>query len=302
MNFLQHTMKAIVTEYNMATNVLPNYADKVYGGSWAVEDETVLNFLATDKPTVNHKDFVNDYYEWFRQPHYINGIEKFKSLTFCNGSTEAFDKFYHKHMHRNLRFLPGEYYYHQIMARRYFKNWSFINDVFILSENDVVVMSVPFSDTGGLPKNYTRIMEACEALNIPVLLDLAYINIAKQFDFNVDYECIDTITTSMSKVFPVPQWRIGLRMQKQDLDDTLDAYHHNGYVNNASVNVGSSLIRQYTPDYSYNKYRSQQLNLCKQLDLTPSPCFTFGIDFRNKHPEYNRGGPSNRFCFSKHFQ
>ena len=35
---------------------------------------------------------------------------------------EAFDKFYHKHMHRTLRFLPGEYYYHQIMAKKYFPN------------------------------------------------------------------------------------------------------------------------------------------------------------------------------------
>ena len=281
--------------------MLPNHADKTYGGSWPVQDKAVLRFLQTDSTAPDHKVFVQDYYEWFRQPHDINGIEKFNSLSFCNGSTEAFDKFYHKHMHRNLRFLPGEYYYHQIMARRYFKNWSYIKDIFVLSENDVIVMSVPFSDTGSVPKNYTRIMEACEALKIPVLLDMAYINITKQFDFNVDYKCIDTITTSLSKVFPVPQWRIGLRMQRENLDDTLDAYHSNSYINSHAVSVGNSLIKQYDPDYSFNKYRQQQLDLCDQLGVTASHCFTFGIDFDKKYTQYNRGGDSNRLCFAKHF-
>lgn len=285
----------------METSVLPNHADKTYGGSWPVQDQAVLDFLQIDPTASDHKVFVQEYYEWFRQPHDINGIEKFNSLSFCNGSTEAFDKFYHKHMHRNLRFLPGEYYYHQIMARRYFKNWSYIKDIFVLDENDVIVMSVPFSDTGGLPKNYTRIMEACEALKIPVLLDMAYINITKQFNFDLDYKCIDTITTSMSKVFPVSQWRIGLRMQRENLDDTLDAYHSNSYINSHAVSVGNSLIKQYDPDYSFNKYRQQQLDLCGQLGVTASQCFTFGIDFHKKYTQYNRGGDTNRLCFAKHF-
>ena len=91
-------------------------------------------------------------------------------------------------------------------------------------------------------------------------------------------------------------------MQKENIDDTLDAYEMNSYLNTHAVNVGHQLIKQYPADYSFNKYRQQQLSFCNMLDIKPSDSFIFGIDQFNKHPEYNRGGPSNRLCFAKHFQ
>ena len=283
-------------------NVLPNHRTKPYGGAWPVQDKEVLKFLLENPAESNHRDFVNDYFKWMQVPHSIDGIDKFNSLSYCNGSTEAFDKFYHKHMHRKLRFLRGEYFYHQIMGKRYFKESTYIDDDILITQDDVVVMSVPFSDTGSVPKNYDKIMEACESLKVPVLLDMAYINLAIDLQINVDYQCIDTITTSLSKVFPVAYSRIGMRMQRENLDDTLDAYEQNSYLNTHSVNIGHALIKKYDADYSYHKYRPQQLSFCNMLDLTPSDSFIFGIDYKNKSQEYNRGGPSNRFCFSKHFQ
>ena len=252
---------------------LPNHRNKIYGGAWPVPDPDILEYLMTTSINSTHNEFVNDYFQWFANPHNINGIEKFNSLSYCNGTTEAFDKFYHKHMHRKLRFLRGEYFYHQIMAKRFFKESSFIDDPNDISNNDVVVMSVPFSDTGNVPEHYDNIMTQCEK-----------------------------ITTSLSKVFPVAHWRIGMRMQKENIDDTLDAYEMNSYLNTHAVNVGHQLIKQYPADYSFNKYRQQQLSFCNMLDLTPSDSFIFGIDYKNKSQEYNRGGPSNRFCFAKHFQ
>ena len=281
---------------------LPNHRNKIYGGAWPVPDPDVLEYLMTTSINSTHKEFVNDYFQWFANPHNINGIEKFNSLSYCNGTTEAFDKFYHKHMHKKLRFLRGEYFYHQIMAKRFFKESSFIDDPNDISNDDVVVMSVPFSDTGNVPEHYDDIMTHCEKSNVPVLLDMAYINLAVKLDINVDYQCIDTITTSLSKVFPVAHWRIGMRMQKENIDDTLDAYEMNSYLNTHAVNVGHQLIKQYPADYSFNKYRQQQLSFCNMLDIKPSDSFIFGIDQFNKHPEYNRGGPTNRFCFAKHFQ
>ena len=281
---------------------LPNHRNKIYGGAWPVPDPDILEYLMTTSINSTHKEFVNDYFQWFANPHNINGIEKFNSLSYCNGTTEAFDKFYHKHMHRKLRFLRGEYFYHQIMAKRFFKESSFIDDPNDISNDDVVVMSVPFSDTGNVPEHYDDIMTHCEKNNVPVLLDMAYISLAVKLDINVDYQCIDTITTSLSKVFPVAHWRIGMRMQKENIDDTLDAYEMNSYLNTHAVNVGHQLIKQYPADYSFNKYRQQQLSFCNMLDIKPSDSFIFGIDQFNKYPEYNRGGPTNRFCFAKHFQ
>ena len=286
-------------EYQL-NNALPNHRDKMYGGAWPVPDPEILEFVANNHPSSDHKEFVQDYYEWFAQPHNIQGLQKFNSLSYCNGTTEAFDKFYHKYMHRRLRYLRGEYFYHQIMGKRFFKEYAFIEDADI-QENDVVAISVPFSDTGGVPHNYHAIMERCEQLNVPVLLDLAYISLAKGLEFNVDYKCIDTIATSLSKVFPVAHWRIGLRMQRENIDDTLDAYEINSYLNIHAVNVAHNLIKQYPATWSFDKFREQQLLLCIEQGVSPSPSFIFGIDKQNKYPQYNRGGDSNRLCFARHF-
>ena len=280
---------------------LPNHSDKSYGGAHSVQDKEVLGFLSENKTVCNHLDFVNDYYTWMALPHNINGIDKFNSLSFCNGSTEAFDKFYHKHMDKRLRYLRGEYFYHQIMGKRIFKEHAFIDHHDDIQVNDVVAISVPFSDTGGVPNNYHALMEKCERLEVPVLLDLAYINLTKGLEFNVDYKCIDTIATSLSKVFPVSHWRIGLRMQRENIDDTLDAYQMNDYVNTHSVNVGNTLIKNYGPTFSYDKYRPEQLMKCIDLGITPSQSFIFGIDESNRYDQYSRGGATNRLCFAKHF-
>ena len=58
-------------------NALPNHRDKMFGGAWPVPDPEILEFVANDHPTSDHKAFVQDYYEWFAQPHNIQGLQKF---------------------------------------------------------------------------------------------------------------------------------------------------------------------------------------------------------------------------------
>ncbi len=113
-----------------------------------------------------------------KQGHNIHGIERFTHLAYANGTTEVFDKFYQRHNNKRLRLWRGEYFYHQIQARELFKDWAWIEDGDIL-ENDVVAVSMPFSDTGGIPHGYQCVMEQCEQLNVPVMIDMAYVNLSK---------------------------------------------------------------------------------------------------------------------------
>ena len=65
------------------------------------------------------------------------------------------------------------------MARNYFKKSAELSNE-PLVEGDVVVMSCPFSGTGNIPAGFYNILEQCEKLAIPVMLDLAYINILEE--------------------------------------------------------------------------------------------------------------------------
>ena len=135
-----------------------------------------------------------------------------------------------------------------------------------------------------------------------MLLDLAYINLATNLKLNLNYKCIDTVASSLSKVFPLSHYRIGIRLQQQLIDDTLIAYNDNQYVNLHSVGVGHAVIKKYGADYSFNKYRTQQMNICEGMSITPSSCFIFGVDEKDSYKEYNRGAGTNRLCLSKQFQ
>jgi histidinol-phosphate/aromatic aminotransferase/cobyric acid decarboxylase-like protein len=274
--------------------------NKTYGGAWSIYDQVTLDFLGNIK---NEKgdpaSFCRDYKEWMSDGKNIQGIDKFSNISYSNGTTEAFDKFYQLHMDKRLRLYRGEYFYHQIMSRN-FNRFNWVEDDPIRN-NDVLVVSVPFSDTGNVPEKFEEILQQCDDNNVPVLLDMAYLNISNIKDLNVNHNCVEVITTSLSKVFPIEHHRIGIRLTREEVNDTLLAYNQNNYVNLYSVNVGHRFIKQFKNDWTYKKYREKQIALCNQLDVAVSDCVIFGIDHNNKFSNYNRGGKTNRLCFSRYF-
>ena len=172
---------------------LPNLKHKPYGGAWSIHDKETVNFVSLHTDAfmpVNIPNFLQDYAHWMKQNHTIHGIDDYKHLAFANGTTEVFDKFYMQNLDRRLRLWKGEYFYHQIVAREnFYNNYSWITDDDI-HVGDVVVVSLPFANNGTVPTDFDIIMQKCCDKNVPVLIDMAYINISKPIEVNLDYECI----------------------------------------------------------------------------------------------------------------
>ena len=57
--------------------------------------------------------------------------------------------------------------------RNHFKNWKYINNLDI-KKNDAVVISLPFSDTGSKHQDMEKLIDLCDRLNVPVLIDCCY--------------------------------------------------------------------------------------------------------------------------------
>jgi len=104
---------------------------------------------------------------------------------------------------------------------------------------------VPFSDTGDLPLNLEGILDNCDSSNVPVMLDLAYINIAKGLTINLEHPCIEYVVSSLSKVFPVENLRIGIRLQRDKFEDQLYVINEKGYnyINLLSAYVGTGMMK-----------------------------------------------------------
>ena len=278
-----------------------------FGNAFSVADDEVMKLYTQDAPPAIalmdndiHTKFLTEYRAWIMKTNNnrVTGLDEYKYACFTNGTTEAFDKFYAKHSTRRFRFFKGEYLYHRLSCRNNKFDWEYLEDK-KLTKDDAVIISLPFSDTGNKHTNMDFILQNCTALGIPVLLDCAYFGVCNDFNFDLTHQCITDVTFSLSKSLYAAHLRIGMRLTREDDDDPLFVTNKIGYVNRASAHIGRKLIKRFSPDYIYNKYRARQLEICNILNVEPSNCVLFGIG-DNKWNEYNRDRETNRLSFHKY--
>jgi len=273
-----------------------------------IPDSEVINFI---NRKVNAKylydetilpTFVNEYYNWIQSSELNNleNLNKFNVLDFVHGTSQAFDFFYMKHHNKRFRCLEGDYVYHRVSWKNYF-NWKYVGED-ELKENDALIISLPFSDYGSQHPNMDELLDKCDALNIPVFIDAAYYCIARDVNFNLDRPCIETITFSMSKAFyGAERLRIGIRCRRKEEDDGIVLFNDFHCVSKIAAGVGYELCKNFNPDHNHNKFRTKQVSICKDLNITPSDCVMFGLADKD-HPEfgrYNRGTDYRRVCISR---
>jgi hypothetical protein len=294
---------------------IKNLKSKPYGGAWSIHDNQVVEHrdmammqFVKDQGALNHdkvkNDYLNTYKEWMFSTHNAEGHRQYDQMCYTHGTTETFSQFYIRYRNaRRLRIKKGDYFYHSMMHRLWYGDrFAWLDDDEI-KEGDVLVISVPFSQTGDVPGNLEDILNECDKKSVPVLLDLAYINIAKGLDINLEHPCIEYITSSLSKVFPLELNRVGIRLQKNKFEDQLYVINEDGYnyINIQNCYVATKLMQQFPADYIYNKYLLKQKQYCEELDLVPSKCVIFGLDYKEKHTQYKRRDDDKeaRLCFSR---
>ena len=133
-------------------------------------------------------------------------------------------------------------------------DWGYLNDTEI-TENDAIIMSVPFSDYGKQHPTLSGILTTCDAMNVPVLLDFAHLPCTKNINVDLSHKCIDMITFSFSKAFHgAENLRLGIRFEKEDTDDSIDILNSVNMVNNMSLGIGIKYMNTFTIDDNWEKY------------------------------------------------
>lgn len=277
-----------------------------FGGAFSISDENIHSFLNFERPNLNKifsyenigNVFCDAYFEWIRTSNKNNflGLNEFKFKVYSNGTTQTFDAWYIMHHSKRFRFFKGEYLYHHLSCEYHKFNWAFIEDD-DLRENDVVIISLPFSNTGNVHKNMHEVLKTCDHFNVPVLIDCAFFGICENIDFDFRYKCIQSITFSLSKAFDCAYSRIGVRFSRTDSDDILSAHHKVNYINKVGAYLGLDIMKEFNPDYIVSKYKHKQLEYCKHLNLEPSNTVLFGLA-NEGWDEYKNFGVS-RISFHK---
>lgn len=243
--------------------------------------------------------FLTAYREWIESTkNNTISLEQFPYVDFSAGTSEAFEKFYVRHANKRFRISKTEYAYHKIAFKGGKLNWCFMEDA-PLDYGDAVITSLPYADTGN-DNNFKQLVDSCEHYNIPMIVDSAYFGMCSGIDFDFSSYVVEDVCFSLSKTFPVGNLRIGARFSRDEyMDDVLNRYNQDEYVNNLSAEIGLRFISAFSPDYIYDKFKDDQISLCALLEVQPSSCVIFGVDSTSRFSELNRGGETNRLCLSE---
>ena len=262
------------------------------------------NFFVADGITGLEKQFVDKMREWVTasKENTLTGLEDFPYGTMTHGTSEAFQMFMMRHNDRNFKFFKGDFMMHKVAGNVMGNKWQWIIDANEVTVGSAIIISIPFSDFGATHPQHIKLLERCSALNIPVLLDCAYFGMCYDMDIDLNYSCIEEVTFSLGKTFPVIGSRCGVRFQRTEIDDAVTFANQHGIVNNFGALVGLHCIEQYTADFIATKYRAVQQRVCDALGVDPTNCILFATSSNDKYSAYNRGNSTTRLCISKQIQ
>lgn len=265
-----------------------NHARLLLQGSRACQDPCVIEHLKQifelDLQTKGLNDssnlfkFVEQAHQWLKM-HSTNKIQGLDNLQrdFTAGTTQSFDSFYWRHRSRKMRCFKGEYFYHLKTWIATGVDWSFVSESAPLTAGDALVISLPFCDTGNQVNDIDSVLQTCNRLNIPVLIDCCYYTISSGIVADLNHDCVDTVAFSLSKSFPVANLRIGLRYTKSGTLDGQYLMNSIGYNNSLSAFVGCKIIEKFSCDYIYDTYYQRQQEVCNYFQLEPSQSVIFAV-------------------------
>ena len=265
--------------------------------------QTFVNSLDLTDALYNESipaEFMENFYNWIASSknNTIKGIENFNNRKLVAGSAQAFDHWYWRHKNRTFRFFKGEFMYHSAVLKHggFYAN---IEDK-KLQANDAVIISVPFSDYGSQHPKLEFILNNCQILGIPVLLDFAYYPCTKNINIDlVKYTCVETITFSISKAFYGAEFlRVGMRLEREDTDDGIDVFNSVDMYNRIGLSIANELIKNYSVDYNWETYSKVYSQVCRENNLKETDCIMFGLG-DDTWSHMNRGTDVNRVCISE---
>lgn len=278
-------------EYTWATPHSTNFNDvrarsqSIFSSGNSIKDATVRNFVQTIPATkylldCNIVKTVEDMFQsWLLSTdnYKLHNLDMYKYVGFSAGTQETFLNFYLVHRNKRFRVFKGDYWWHMELWHNLGLAWAYIEDDDI-KQNDVCICSCPFALTGDTHPMLQELLNTCNNVGAKVLLDFIYLpNSRNAVDLDLSADCIDTITFSLSKTFPVQCAKIAVRMSKTKPLDPMQISNDENICNRVSAGIAYEILKNFTPDYIANKYLHMQEHWCTKLGLKQSKVVHFGI-------------------------
>lgn len=270
----------------------------IFSSGNAIKDSRVLDFIqqqSVSRHMTNPwivQEFEDYWPDWIQQGsgYRLRNLELYRYRGFSQGTQESFLNFYMMHRDRRFRVFRGDYWWHMDIWQKIKQPWAYLGTD-ELRPGDICIVSCPFALTGRRHPHLANLLDECDIKGIPVMLDFIYL--PNSMDLNVDLDlardCIDTITFSLSKTFPVQCAKIAIRMRRNKPADPMQMSNDENICNRLSAGLGLDVIRNFAPDYMVHRYREQQQAWCDRLGLEACPVVHFALG-----PNYTEWGRSDQ--------
>lgn len=220
----------------------------------------------------NHNKFIEIADRWFKSSarNNISGWEKFPCVDWTFGNNHFIESTASR-LRWNIQVLSWEYNTYKLMGIQQTHPEDLLPEV-------PLFITLPNYRYGGLRPEWEQILDICKERNIDIHIDLAWYPTAKNFTLNVDHEQIKSFAMSVSK-YDMLWNRCGLRWCRQRTMDSITL--QNFYYKNTNLNLMSAgvfFFERIPMDYVWDNYEHLHLEVCENLDLTPSNLFHVAFD------------------------
>lgn len=241
----------------------------------------VMNFVDSLKPDLysdilKYPELICEYedvfYNWVQpsSSHKIMGLEDFKYRAYTQGSQESFNHYIMRHRNKRFRLFYKEYFYHFDVLDALGIEWCYMHED-DLKEGDAVIISNPFSGNCREPEGFYEVLDNCDTFGIPVLLDLIHSPNSINFKMDCNRPCIEVITFSLAKTFPVQFAMCGFRLMREEPKDGMAISRREVVNNRIGAWIGTQVLKKFPMDYIQKRYMPDRDFWCKTLSLKPSP-------------------------------
>lgn len=214
------------------------------------------------------QDTVNKLKTWIsNSTNTYLGLEQYPYVNAIDGNTQAFDLFFVRHRNKHIKILRGEWVYHvqQLSANNF--TWNYVEDS-PLAKGDAFLISAPFSGLGQIHPNMYNLLQQCEQLSIPVLIDSCFSVVTENQTYDFTSPAIENITFSCSKIFPLQGMPAGIRFSRNEPQDFQTVKLKREYENRLNFAVLNKFL-----DIPQNKIidiiKSRQRYWCEIFELQP---------------------------------
>ena len=212
------------------------------------------------------EEYLSVFHHWIHssQLNKLEGLDEFPYRDICIGVTHSLDDLHVCYGDR-LTALEKEYKYHwRIRPQMKMKREE------ELSEGDVLVLSLPFCNSGNIHYNMDNILKICLEKNIPLHIDSAWFGACRDIHFDYSHPAIQSVSFSLSKGLGLGAYRTGIRYSKKRAPGPVTIINNFRLYIHSSLWIGLKFMEKFSPDYLQQKYYDSYKEVCKNLDLKPS--------------------------------